>query len=394
MWLQSWLRNRKDHTRRGAPRRFRLRFEALEPRAMLATLAVTTAADVVDSNDGLLSLREAVLQSNATAGSDAILLPAGTYDLTLAGAEEDGGLTGDLDLNGHLTIRGAGAGATILDGAGLDRVFDVHEDATVSLSNMTIQGGLASGVASGFPPRGGAIANAGILTIRDATLSGNSAEADGGAIFNADLASLTIHESTLSGNSAVGEAGAIFNQGAMSINNSVLSANHSDYLGGALVNRATGYFAPAGFREYDVSLNNCVLTGNSAYEGGAVWSGGKITLNSCGFLGNVATTRGGAVYLATSSASTTTIVNSTLTENIAESGGAIFVDNGSLTLRNSTVSGNTATVEAGGIFVGGQILMLYDCTVIGNTAPLGGDIISLNKGVFVYDSLIGDLYYA
>ena len=32
----------------------------------MATLTVTTASDVVDASDGVLSLREAVAQSNAT----------------------------------------------------------------------------------------------------------------------------------------------------------------------------------------------------------------------------------------------------------------------------------------------------------------------------------------
>ena len=38
----------------------------------MATLTVTTASDVVDAGDGVLSLREAVAQSNATATADTI----------------------------------------------------------------------------------------------------------------------------------------------------------------------------------------------------------------------------------------------------------------------------------------------------------------------------------
>jgi CSLREA domain-containing protein len=88
---------------------------------------VTTFADVVNANDGVLSLREAVLAANASVGiADTINLPAGTYTLTLIGAGEDGAATGDLDVRDAVTIRGAGAAAAVLDGNATDRVFDVN----------------------------------------------------------------------------------------------------------------------------------------------------------------------------------------------------------------------------------------------------------------------------
>ncbi|NCX97318.1 MAG: hypothetical protein EBX35_01675 [Planctomycetia bacterium] len=43
------------------------------------------------------TLRQAVIQANATPGADTIMLRAGTYRLTLAGADEDAAATGDLD---------------------------------------------------------------------------------------------------------------------------------------------------------------------------------------------------------------------------------------------------------------------------------------------------------
>src|SRR5262249_38236323 len=71
MFFSSWLRNRMTNPcanpaqgHRAA--RFRPGLEILEDRAVPAILNVTTALDVVDPNDGLLSLREAVLQANAT----------------------------------------------------------------------------------------------------------------------------------------------------------------------------------------------------------------------------------------------------------------------------------------------------------------------------------------
>ena len=74
--------------------------EPLETRVLLTTFAVDT---FVDQNDGVgvggVSLRDAILAANATAGDDIITLPAGTYTLTLTGTGEDGAITGDLDIH-------------------------------------------------------------------------------------------------------------------------------------------------------------------------------------------------------------------------------------------------------------------------------------------------------
>src|SRR5256885_9335908 len=101
--------NRGDESLRPGPRRARLSAEILEDRLAPAVYDVTTVADVVNANDGVLSLREAVLAANASVGIvDAINLPAGTYTLTLTGAAEDGAATGDLDVWDDLTIQRSG----------------------------------------------------------------------------------------------------------------------------------------------------------------------------------------------------------------------------------------------------------------------------------------------
>src|SRR4051794_33834748 len=103
-----------------------MRLEALEDRTVPAVYTVTTAADVIDPNDGVLSLREAVLAADATSEADTISLPAGRYVLTRTGPNEDAGATGDLDIVGNLSIEGAGAANTLIDGNQADRVFDIQ----------------------------------------------------------------------------------------------------------------------------------------------------------------------------------------------------------------------------------------------------------------------------
>ncbi len=93
---------------------------------------------------GKCTLRAAIMQANHTTGVNTITVPAGVYVLTRYGYDDDA-LAGDLDIVDDLTIQGAGAGVTIVDGNGAvigDRVFHVLDTAqNVSLSGMTIRNG-------------------------------------------------------------------------------------------------------------------------------------------------------------------------------------------------------------------------------------------------------------
>src|ERR1041384_5219381 len=91
--------------------------------AVGATFTVDSTTDAVDANPGdghcataaaQCTLRAAVQEANATAGTNTIMLPAGTYRLKLAGAVEDAAATGDLDLHGNVSIIGAGPATTIV----------------------------------------------------------------------------------------------------------------------------------------------------------------------------------------------------------------------------------------------------------------------------------------
>src|SRR5262249_45681602 len=67
---------------------FRPQLEHMEARALLATFTVDSTADAVDANpgdgtaltaSGQITLRSAIQEANALAGSDTIVLPVGTY---------------------------------------------------------------------------------------------------------------------------------------------------------------------------------------------------------------------------------------------------------------------------------------------------------------------------
>src|SRR3989475_8330214 len=119
--------------------------------AAAATFTVNDPADAVDAAPGdgrcataggTCTLRAAIQEANAHTGADTIMVPAGTYLLTIPGRGEDMAATGDLDIRDDVTITGAGADRTIVDGNGIDRVFEiVNSAAVVAMSSLTIRNG-------------------------------------------------------------------------------------------------------------------------------------------------------------------------------------------------------------------------------------------------------------
>src|SRR5262245_31427452 len=125
------------------------------------TFPVNSTTDAVDSipGDGVCAaaggactLRAAIQEANALAGADTIIVPAGTYTLTIPGRGETAAGAGDLDITDNLTINGAGSATTIIQACapspdtciGIDRVFHVDPNAAgihATISGVTIQNG-------------------------------------------------------------------------------------------------------------------------------------------------------------------------------------------------------------------------------------------------------------
>ena len=144
------FRKRNDKAR---VRRLRAAVEALEGRVVLTTFHVNTFADTVAVNlktgrdsTNHVSLRSAIMAADANPNSsDTIILPAGTYNLTIAPSGDDGPSSGDLDIlvNNKLTIKGStNGGQTIINGNNLDRVFFTLSG-NVAISNVVIEHGQA-----------------------------------------------------------------------------------------------------------------------------------------------------------------------------------------------------------------------------------------------------------
>jgi CSLREA domain-containing protein len=300
-------------------------------------LVVDTTADEL-TKDGLCSLREAILAANThatvdtcTPGLAMIVLPAGTYALTLPGAGEDEGLTGDLDLQASLVLQGAGPGGTIIDGGGLDRVLDVHAGITVTITGLTIANGQAPGGGEATNGSdGGGIANAGNLTLQDCAISRNQAGSGGG-----------------DGNLG-GQGGGIYNAGELTLLRSTVSDNRTGDGGNAV---GLGGHCPADggggggiYNAGTLTVRQSTIHGNATGDGGSAM---PIPPSPCNGRGG----GGGGIY----NAGTAWIEGSTLDHNQTGKGvdygshyacpgdggsGGGLANWGALTLRNSTISAN------------------------------------------------------
>ncbi len=268
-------------------------YEATPPDSFV----VTTAADVVDANDGVTSLREAILAANADPNLTTI-----TFAPSLDGTPIVLTAGGDLDVSTNVTIQGNGAANTIIDASGLgDRVLQVLPGGDLTLDGVTVTGGNESTGTGGGT--GGGILNDGTLAVTNTTISGNMATYQGGGIFN--NGTLVVTSSTFSGN----------------------GRNNSD--GGGIANFGT------------LAVTSSTFSDNAGQEGGAIFnSQGQATVTNTTISGNTSDMNGGGIF----NQSTLAVISSTIFGNTAVAlvgGGGIFNVN-TATVNNTIIAGSTA----------------------------------------------------
>jgi len=342
--------------------------------------------------NGNCTLREAIIAANtdtavdrcpAGSDSDTIVLPAGTYLLSLTGPGEDGSRTGDLDIGGRVTVRGAGAARTVIDGGAgrlasnaepymiLDRVIHVLAGGDVTLSGLTVQGGACSS--------GGGIFNSNVLEVQDSTIQFNDMTWD----------------AWWCGDGAPGGAG-IYNAGRLKVLRSAVWYNRNygsgvlDELGGGLMNHGAAL------------VDRSVFLQNWAGGAGAIWNGGdlevrdsQLTSNFARFYGAGLENRGRALVTRSSiddgdgggilnwSSGVLSIVNSTVSRNFSWRGytGIDNRDGGTVEIVSSSIVHNSVLDYQGPSGVAGPVRLMNtivadnqggDCTV--SVTSLGNNL--------------------
>ena len=305
--------------------------------AHASTITVNQTQDELNG-DADCSLREAVQAARDNAGdttgcvngegtgvTDLILLPAGEHELDIGpepADDENLNQTGDLDIAGDVTIRGAGWETTIVHQDLRDRTLDASPASTrtLTLEGLTLEEGNAtqlpptpsedggnirmrsggtliirdSRIHDGFARRGGAIwavddggdDRSGSITIENSLLDASQAQLSGGGIEVIGGIAVRIEGSTLDGNAVAGRGaellgGLISNRtdsgrgGSVAIVDSVLSdgfVTNIEEAGGMAVGGAIRNSGP-------LSIEGSLLTRNdveadvlaTSQHGGAIW---------------------------------------------------------------------------------------------------------------------------
>jgi CSLREA domain-containing protein len=366
-----------------------------------AVIVVNSTDGTYIPGDGKCTLREAIANANndsnaspnsspdcaAGSGADTIELPA---LVTFPMDEVDNGtwrtalplVTTNITINGHDSV------LERLSSAPPFRFLHVEASGNLTLNNLTLKNGLGWTGGQYIPryhPDGGAILNLGTLVVNDTIFKENRAgdgyNADddfdphpggsGGAIYNFETGTLTLMRVSFfdnrSGNGAGNETGAseggyggaVFNGGQAVVQNSLFVGN-STGIGGT--SPRTGIQAPGGsggaiYNYGTLYVQNTTLRENSADQG----TGGGVATNSTfpsattytvidsTTLNENTATQGGAIY---HRQGWLAVLNSTLASNAAQSGSALFVKAVGGTIQNSTVRFNRGTSD---VFTGAGI---------------------------------------
>ncbi|MGB3189326.1 MAG: DUF4347 domain-containing protein, partial [Limnoraphis sp.] len=229
------------------PQIFSETFQQTYP-GVFANIRVNSNADNTTANDGLVTLREAIIAANNNTttdlgdtglGADTIIFEPSQTDsiITLNGSQ--------LNITSDLTIDGLGTNIIVSGNSNSFRVFLIDDNTNTKI-NVTLQG----------------------LTIQDGVAEND----DGGGIYNKE--NLTLDESIVRYNLSEDDGGGIRNDGTLTIINSSiinnLAQSSSSNLsgGGGLINTTNG----------TVTISNSWFDGNRAKNGSAIRNDGILSL--------------------------------------------------------------------------------------------------------------------
>lgn len=310
-----------------------------------------------------LTMTDGTFSSNTALGGGAVSIRTGceaTFNNTVFENNSVSGYQNKPDGNGE-------GGGAVYVGFG-----------TLNLNNITATNNTANeGVntednSTAFSFGGAVDALDSVVNVTDGTFTGNKATS-GGAVSLLNGSVLTMNGTSLQGNESTGNSGENLS---------------SDFGGGAI-------FADSS----EASLSNVIFDGNKTnYYGGAVHSiESDITIDKGSEIKNTSGSTGAAVYL--KAESELTLNNISVTDNISDVNGVIYLNNSVITAENVTATGNESayggvlylsanaqgtltggewknnSAKAGGaIYVNNAKLSLDGVNFSDNTANLGGAI--------------------
>jgi hypothetical protein len=375
-----WFRNGLTQPRTSpisrprAPGRGRLRprLEQFEDRTLLTSYRAGSVSDLINE----------INAANTAGGTNTITLTAPTtspYILTAVDNTTDGptGLP-VIAKRDSLTIMGSGdtIERSTASGTPAFRLFDVIRGGSLTLQNLTLQNGLASG--SGSAAEGGAIYSQDTLVLSGVTVQGNVAQGSPGG---------TKAKGTLTPGGPA-EGGGIWSNGSLTLQNGT-SVQNNQAIGGQGVPSSQGTFSP-GSSGGDASGGGLYVAGGTANLVAITLSDNSALGGPGGTIGNA---YGGGLYVdpATVTLSGDSVADNQATGDVSlrvaglissSYGGGLYINGGTVNLSGDSVNGNFAgglpglqmsflgTIQSfgGGMYVAAGAVILSNDTVENNVA--------------------------
>jgi len=253
--------------------------------------------------------------NNNGPGTDTINLESGcVYQLGVVDNTVDGN-NGTPSITTSIIINGNGATvrrSTTAQKAAI-RLFHVSQNGELTLNNIRLYDGLGVEPPDTTLPlrnHGGAIFNAGVLTVNNGDFDYNRARRSGGGIYN--TGTITINASTFQNNEGDysgdpgGSGGAIWNGGVATITDSTFVGNNASQSGGAISNGGIMTISNSTISANTTTLSNIA-------SGAAIMNGGTGTLH---------------------------VSYTTITSNIGTTSGAVWSVLDTIEIDNSIIAGN------------------------------------------------------
>jgi predicted outer membrane repeat protein len=327
------------------------------------TVLVTTRLDELDpvgTTGTGESLREALRDVDV---GGTILFDISVFNSSNAAANTIALTTGQLTMDKSFNIDASNLTQPLIIQASNSRHLAAYTTRIVSLKNITFTGG--KGTSPAASQQGGAIYNAGNLTVTDCQFIGNSASDYGGAIYSNSFrgpAVLTLIRCTIQGNTTAFNGGGVMNW-AEAGNAATLivedcsitgntATNNLYSIGGGIMNYATNGTA-------SLTIRRSTLHGNVSSNGSGIMNyangastAGPITLVHTTIAGNSPATgvtgyAGGLRNYASQGTVSLSLANSIIAENFASSWPDIVIDSGtSVSLGGNVIGANDNVIPS------------------------------------------------
>ena len=246
---------------------------------------------------------------------------------------------------------------------------------------------------------GVACTSRGVLTLNDVIITANQATGPGGGVYAQDVGGIVLTDVRFVNNTSASAGGGLFHLGGLNDGNIVISAGGlnassvtSNSAGGSGGGLRLGVLAGSS----TVAITNTNFTSNTsgtgtAFGGGAiaVENGKPVTITGGSFVSNTAAVNGGAIFFNGLGSDLMTLSRVDIRNNTADfgsdgigDGGGVFVADGELRLLACTVRDNVA-VNGGGIAAGSAFgnpkVTIRNTTLSGNSAAAQGGAISVDN---------------